>query len=217
MAAPLPLLPLNTVLFPGSLMPLRFFEPRYLEMLADCLRDSRPFGVALIRSGKEVGGPAVPFPIGTVARITGVQRRPDGTSNLTVLGSERFTILEVLEDKPYLTAVVEPLVDGDANEPSLSALALEASRDFKRYFALLLSVANRWAPDLPLPTAPVDLSFFLADQINVPQTQRYALLSAPSVADRLRAIRASLERDSPMLEALATDKAADDKAPSHPA
>ena len=60
----LPLFPLNTVLFPGMMMPLNIFEPRYLEMIDYCMEKNSPFGVVLIRDGNEVGGGAFPHQIG---------------------------------------------------------------------------------------------------------------------------------------------------------
>ena len=64
----LPLFPLGTVLFPGMQLPLQLFEPRYLQMFQDIARQDSRFGVVLIKEGVEVGEPAVPFDIGTIAR-----------------------------------------------------------------------------------------------------------------------------------------------------
>jgi Lon protease-like protein len=65
----LPLFPLNAVLFPGGALPLKVFEQRYVEMTKRCVRDGTPFGVCLIREGREVGEPAVPATVGCTARI----------------------------------------------------------------------------------------------------------------------------------------------------
>ena len=67
--ARVPIFPLGTVLFPEGLLPLKIFEQRYIEMTKACLRDERPFGVCLIRAGREVGEPAVPETIGCLAKI----------------------------------------------------------------------------------------------------------------------------------------------------
>src|SRR5262249_39608867 len=64
-----PLFPLNVVLFPGMPLPLHVFEPRYQEMVQACMESDRTFGVCLIRSGQEVGGPADPHPVGTTCEI----------------------------------------------------------------------------------------------------------------------------------------------------
>ena len=64
-----PLFLLNTVLFPGASLPLKVFEARYLDMVSDCLKRDQPFGVCLLRSGKEVGAAGEPHPVGTLAHV----------------------------------------------------------------------------------------------------------------------------------------------------
>lgn len=88
----LPLFPLNTVLFPGGSLQLKVFEARYLDMTAACLRDERPFGVSLIREGGEVGEPAVPEALGTLARIRRADMVEAGIFRLEVEGGQRFVI-----------------------------------------------------------------------------------------------------------------------------
>src|SRR5918995_6119962 len=86
--------PLNTVLFPGGLLPLKIFEQRYIEMTKACLRDNRPFGVCLIREGREVGDPAVPETIGCLATIEKWDMPQLGLFQLVARGSERFRLLD---------------------------------------------------------------------------------------------------------------------------
>jgi Lon protease-like protein len=90
----LPLFPLNTVLFPGGRLPLRIFEQRYMDMAKACLRDGTPFGVCLIREGREVGAPAIPAAVGTLARIAAWDMPQLGMLHITALGEQRFRILE---------------------------------------------------------------------------------------------------------------------------
>jgi len=92
-AAELPLFPLNTVLFPGGLLPLRVFEQRYLEMAKSCLRDGTPFGVCLIREGAEVGTPAMHENIGCLAHITQWDMEQLGLLQLVAHGGRRFRVL----------------------------------------------------------------------------------------------------------------------------
>jgi Lon protease-like protein len=89
----LPLFPLNTVLFPGGVLPLRVFEARYMDMTRDCLKSDRPFGVCLIRSGTEVGAPAEPEPVGCLAHITSWDMEQLGLLQLRTRGGKRFRIL----------------------------------------------------------------------------------------------------------------------------
>ena len=88
----IPLFPLNTVLFPGGPLPLRIFEPRYLDMLSRCMKDDAPFGVLLIREGAEVG-PATTWDIGTLAKVTDWYQGSDGILGVTAIGTERFRLL----------------------------------------------------------------------------------------------------------------------------
>lgn len=91
-AAALPLFPLQTVLFPGGRLPLRIFEQRYLEMAKACLRDGTPFGVCLIREGREVGEPALPEDVGCTARIVEWDMAQLGLLEVVARGERRFRI-----------------------------------------------------------------------------------------------------------------------------
>jgi len=87
----LPLFPLQTVLFPDGPLPLRVFEPRYLDMVSRCLKEDREFGVVLIESGTE-GGDARTEPVGTLARITDWYQGSDGILGITAVGTRRFRL-----------------------------------------------------------------------------------------------------------------------------
>lgn len=87
-----PIFPLHTVLFPGGILPLRVFEPRYTDMISNCLRNGSSFGVCLISDGSEVGGMATTYDVGTMANIIDWHTRHDGLLGITVLGMERFSV-----------------------------------------------------------------------------------------------------------------------------
>lgn len=86
-----PLFPLLTVLYPGGPLPLRIFEPRYLDMISDCLKRDAPFGVLLIRSGSETG-PATLYEVGTLARVIDWYQGSDGLLGVTAIGEQRFRL-----------------------------------------------------------------------------------------------------------------------------
>jgi uncharacterized protein len=88
-----PIFPLGTVLFPGGVLPLKIFEVRYVEMAKDCLKQGTPFGVCLIREGAEVGTPAVPEPVGCLARIAECDVEELGIIKVKAEGLERFRIV----------------------------------------------------------------------------------------------------------------------------
>ncbi len=109
----IPLFPLKSVLFPGGMLALKVFEQRYLDMAADCMRRESPFGICLIRSGEEVGTPAVPHPVGTLATIVSWDMAELGILHLGVSGSRRFRIVDTrVEGDGLLRATVELLAEG---------------------------------------------------------------------------------------------------------
>lgn len=88
----LPLFPLGTVLFPGGLLPLRIFEPRYLDLVRDCARHGSGFGVCLILDGQEVGAPPLPAALGCEARIVDFSTTADGLLGIVAQGGRRFHV-----------------------------------------------------------------------------------------------------------------------------
>jgi hypothetical protein len=86
------LFPLHTVLFPEGPLALRVFEPRYLDLVSECLRNEQPFGVCLIQSGQEAGQAANPHLTGTFARIIDWQRGDDGLLSIKARGEQRFRV-----------------------------------------------------------------------------------------------------------------------------
>src|SRR2546421_4823703 len=103
----LPLFPLGEVLFPGMMLPLHIFEPRYRLMIRRCVSEKIPFGVVLITRGQEVGPGAEFFNVGTTARITRVQRADDGRLYIASVGESRFRVLQTNNDQPYLQGQIE--------------------------------------------------------------------------------------------------------------
>ncbi|TDJ46237.1 MAG: peptidase S16, partial [Gammaproteobacteria bacterium] len=90
-----PLFPLQTVLFPGGPLPLRVFEPRYLDMISRCMKDGEPFGVVMLSDGVEVGGQQQikTKNTGTLATICDWYQGNDGLLGITALGVEKFRLL----------------------------------------------------------------------------------------------------------------------------
>ncbi len=165
-AAEIPLFPLNTVLFPGGLLPLRVFEQRYLEMAKACLRDGTPFGVCLIREGVEVGTPATHEDLGCLAHITQWDMQQLGLLQLVAQGGRRFRVLtRRVRANGLILAGIETLAE-EADAPiaeKFSAcrqlleriVAEHGERLFARPFLLDSSawVGARLAEVLPLPAA----------------------------------------------------------------
>lgn len=133
MPSRLPLFPLNLVLFPGEPLPLHIFEPRYREMLADCLAGDQCFGITAMI-------PPAPGAIGSIARIRATQPLGDGRSNIVVMGERRFALRALLdEDRPYLVGSVEEFDDqpGTAPLPQERAELMSLAEDYRKALALL--------------------------------------------------------------------------------
>lgn len=119
----IPIFPLQTVLYPGMLLPLRIFEVRYMDMAKACLRDSTPFGVALIREGQEVGTPAVPEAIGCVARIADCDMEELGILKIRAQGTERYRMVSSEVTKQGLILGEIEMIPAEAPAPDAQGLA----------------------------------------------------------------------------------------------
>jgi Lon protease-like protein len=119
----IPIFPLQTVLYPGMLLPLRIFEVRYMDMAKACLRDSSPFGVSLIKEGQEVGTPAVPEAVGCVARIADCDMEELGILKVRAEGTERFRLLSTEVNKQGLIVGEIERIAPEAPAPDAQGLA----------------------------------------------------------------------------------------------
>jgi uncharacterized protein len=105
------------VLFPGGRLPLRIFESRYMDMAKACLKDGTPFGVCLILEGKEVGEPAVPASVGTLARMGDWDMPQLGMLHVIAKGEQRFRLLERRVQANGLAVGNVELLEHDADAP----------------------------------------------------------------------------------------------------
>jgi uncharacterized protein len=136
----IPLFPLHTVLCPGIVLPLHIFEDRYRALTRHCLDTGAPFGVVLIREGREVGESRslALAGVGALVEIREAGRYPDGRYDLLAAATGRFAIDAVDQERePYLVADVTPLEDEVGDEARAERLAASAIRRFVRYLELL--------------------------------------------------------------------------------
>ena len=182
----LPLFPLNTVLFPRMTLPLRIFEPRYRQMLADCLKDEPIFGVVLIKGGEEVGGPATPREIGTVARIIGVEKKSEALLHVTTVGEERFLLRRILRDSPYLVGEVEPFPLASVDAPSIEALAEQGTALLVAYLDLLSRATGAEIKLQRPPRDPERVAYLIAMTLQGSSSEKQRLLSIPDLPTLFR-------------------------------
>lgn len=140
--------PLGAALLPGMALPLRLFEPRYLQMYADIIDDRREFGVVLIERGIESRDDNPTYEIGCAAYVLGSGLHEDGTIDLVALGRHRVRVVEWLPSDPYPRAMIEDLPD----EP-LGAVGMRSLQSATDQLPTLLAVAAELDPNLEA-TAP---------------------------------------------------------------
>ncbi|GHB86761.1 LON peptidase substrate-binding domain-containing protein [Streptomyces albogriseolus] len=209
----LPLFPLNTVLFPGLVLPLNVFEERYRAMMRELLKtpedEPRQFAVVAIRDGHEVApsapglpdptavperGPAAGFgadplrafhKVGCVADAATVRERPDGSFEVLATGTTRVRLLSVDASGPFLTAELERLEEEPGEEAG--TLAEGVLRAFRQYQKRLAGARERsLTSDTELPDEPSVVSYLVAAAMMLDTPARQRLLQAPDTASRLR-------------------------------
>lgn len=197
------LFPLNTVLFPGAVLNLHVFEPRYKQMISECLEGGEAFGVCLIRDGDEAGDPDVmPHEIGTTAEIGDVTPLENGRYYISTVGRQRFRIERVIEREPFLTVDVSYLPEeGPTDALTVGELANEIRDVFRDYLRLLVEFSGMHA-DIELPDDPIDASFLIGDALQVADSMKQRLLELSSTEQRLTVELGFLRRLLPQLRSL---------------
>lgn len=191
----LPLFPLNTVLFPGMLLPLNIFEPRYLEMINECLEQNSPFGVVLIRQGNEAGGDAIAYEVGTAARIKKAQRLPDGRMSIVVVGTRRFRVETFDHSRAYLSAEVSLLPVTDSDSHVADALMHDIRPDILEYVDLIATASKVNVRMERLPEDPKSTAFLIAGALQVDNAEKQAILEMPGAPAMLQRERRLLSRE----------------------
>ena len=186
----LPIFPLNAVLYPGGVLPLKIFEQRYMTMASECIRDGKPFGVCLIEKGKEVGGPALPHMVGVEARIVDWDMQQLGVLHVTARGGSRFRIVDSVVDREGLRrARVAPIADErplavPAAQQNLLALLRE----------IVAEVGNDRIPEPHDYANAVWAGYRYCEVLPIPLVARQKLLELDDTVSRLEIIQQYLRQ-----------------------
>ena len=182
----LPLFPLELVLLPGTPLPLHIFEPRYKEMIRECISAEAPFGVvrAFEEGIAEVGC--------TAEIITVTKEYPDGRMDLICEGRKRFEVIEVNRDRSFLQA--EVLIVPDDPEAAVQEERVKAVQLHLEILSLAGAVQDLSAADQN------QLSFYLAGSLPLDLDFKQKLLAMRSEAQRIQAVAAYLETILPQLK-----------------
>lgn len=187
LATRLSLFPLPVVLFPGAMMPLHIFEPRYRRMLEDCLASDRQFGMLFHAEGSNE--PARAGDVGCIAYVEQSDVLDDGRSNIIVSGRDRFAIESLLTSgEPYAVALVRAYEDHPSSSKEIATLAERVGALFMRVAGAARALAGDTNPMPTLSTDPTALSFAIPSMIDLDGEARQKLLVSRSAEERLREI-----------------------------
>ena len=184
----IPLFPLHTVLYPHGRLPLRIFEPRYLDMVSDCMKTDSGFGVCLIKQGTETGPAATCFDTGTYAEIIDFSRQPDGLLTITLQGKRRFRVLQTaVRSNNLLTGEIDWMSPdeaeaGPAEYPLLKELYLHIVENYETFYA----------DEDHGALSPALLSYRLAEFLPFDNGIKQEILETDSVQDRLELVKSNL-------------------------
>lgn len=187
----LPMFPLDVVLFPDMLLPLHIFEERYKKMISECLEGKSPFGI-LYAHDETVER------IGCAAEISTVLKRyPDGRLDIVVLGRQRFRVLSLETQKPYLRGSIEPFTDAIPNQEPSQERALRALDLYEQAFLLM----NRsHAEEITVEASYNGLSFKIASVLYLNNALKQQILSSRSEDERLDTLCDHLSEIIPRLK-----------------
>lgn len=199
----LPLFPLNLVMFPGMPQNLHIFEDRYKLMINLCIQKRQPFGLVLIEEGTEVGSRRVKtHSIGCTAQITQVQPLPQGRMNITAIGRERFRIISLKYDQPYLVGEVEMYPLTVDNAAAIRDSALKLRRLLDRYLHILEEAGQVQYDTRQFPKEPLATAYLASVVLQVSMEKKQKLLAADRATTLLSDLCAIYRREVAILEAM---------------
>jgi Lon protease-like protein len=166
-------------------LPLQIFEERYRVMTRELLHNGGEFGVLLIREGKEVGGGAVPYDVGTTARIEECEEVQGGRFVMTARGGRRFRLIRMLPPRPYPYGQVELMDDSEVLTPQVMRATETVRATFPLYFRLALSLTDQWAQGMKLPERPHALVNFLGPWLQIDEEAKQRMLEIEPPGDRV--------------------------------
>lgn len=181
----LPLFPLRTVLFPGMLLPIHVFEPRYLQMIRACQADDEPFGVVLSRPQGRTGLTHA-YALGTSAHIINAEDGEDGTLDIVVVGRDRFKITKMVRTQPYLVGETHGYPLKDVYAPSVAELSQRLRNELQPYMDLLSKATGTVIRVEELPDEPEILCWVVGIALQISLEEQERLLGCEDLPTLLR-------------------------------
>jgi Lon protease-like protein len=182
----LPIFPLPLVLFPGVPQLLHIFEPRYGQMLADCMDGDRRFGLSMIEPDPAGDRPPAVGAVGCVAYVRARTNLGDGRSNILAVGEDRYELLDYLEtDRLYRVARVKTFDDDAESADGLAELGVRVGELFSRFSTVVNALNDSLTPSPELDDDPKTRSFQIAAGIDMEPRAKQKLLVLRSSRRRL--------------------------------
>jgi len=155
-------------------------------MINYCIDTQSPFGIVLLQEGQEAGACDVsPHCVGTAARITNVERLPDGRINIMVVGTQRFHVQQFNYSHRYLQAEVTPYPIINASTRRASQLAQRVRPKIIEYVDAISDASQSTLPLNKLPDDPAHLAFLIAMALRIDNDDKQKLLALPGVPEIL--------------------------------
>ncbi len=201
----LPMFPLGLVAYPGSVIPLRLFEPRYLDLLADLQSGDGEFGIVLIERGVAEAGGGEYFGIGSVVRTVASAPLDDGSVMLVVVGTERIRVVDWLVDDPYPRARIERMPMPE-NTDMLGSPIEECRRELTKVLALASELgADVGDPRPELSDDPLVALYEMARIAPIQELDQQRILESGDSIEAARILTDELRSVATMLEIQLTD------------
>jgi Lon protease-like protein len=199
----LPILPLESVLFPRVAVRLHVLEPAYQAMVERCQHDEVPFGIALIRRASKVGksAPRV-HDIGCTARVKSLECMAGGRQKLMGMGGERFHIRSLNTSHGLIRAEVELMHFEPMSADELQAFGARLRPWVRQYFKILVQGGQGRRAELMLPKDPIKLGFLAATVIDIPAREKQHLLGTIDTHLFFRALILAYQREVGLLQTL---------------
>ena len=199
----LPIFPIpEIVMFPEMNLPLHIFEERYKQLVSDCLKASKKFGIVLAKEND------IYAKIGTVVEIVDVENLEEGMVNIFTEGRERFEIINFITEEPYHVAEIKSYEDIDTEvddelKSSFKKIKQLASKALKT-FDLISEEEN--SRKIKLPGKPDELLFLIATNLTCSHDEKQIILETRSIRDRVERIMPLLNEELKKLEILLENK-----------
>lgn len=180
----IPLFPLSSIVLPGGQLPLRLFEPRYIDMVKNCFKTDTGFGVCLIMDGQDSGKPAQPYPQGTLVKIIDFDQGPDGLLHITAEGQQEFNLLTYTANSDDLLVGEVQLLELNTPTPMNSAYT-----DLSRKLAIILQYVE---PNILYPDKQLDSPDWVCNRLlellPLSASSKFELLQLPDTKARMDAL-----------------------------